>query len=289
MTANAMPTGLPAPVAEALAQPEAPRRGAVEAAGYGWATATWGEPADPPLLLVHGVTSDAGIWWRVGPALAAAGRHVVAFDMPGHGLTGGWRGRHRFAETAADIAAFVRAAGLERDDLAVLGHSWGAMVVAHLPEAGIRPATLVLLDPPALTMAQMEALMRDPTERPYAALGEALAAVRTAYPGWSDGDVTAKAEALCRFDPEAVRAILLDNGTWDAGLAPLGRAAAAAIPTWLVRGEWASGCLVPDELVPGIEARLGAGRVITIRGGPHSPQRTHPAETVAAVLRALDG
>jgi pimeloyl-ACP methyl ester carboxylesterase len=284
-----LPADLPPPVAAALTRPRPSRAGTIEAAGYTWATSAWGVPSDPPLLLVHGLTSDAGIWWRVGPALAAAGRHAIAFDMPGHGRTGGWRGRHRFAETADDVAAFIRAAGLARDDLVVLGHSWGAMVAAHLPAAGIRPATLVLLDPPARTRTELEPMADEPTERPYRTLTEAMATVRAAYPTWSDGDVEAKAEALCCFDPGAAQAILLENGTWDAGLAALRAPAAAGVPVWLIRGEWAAGGLIPDERVPDIEAQLGSGRVITIPGAPHSPQRTHPAATVAAVLRALAG
>jgi hypothetical protein len=38
-----------------------------------------------------------------------------------------------------------------------------------------------------------------------------------------------------------------------------------------------------------IRRQLGADRVIVIRGAPHSPQRTHPQETVAAILRAIGG
>jgi hypothetical protein len=29
--------------------------------------------------------------------------------------------------------------------------------------------------------------------------------------------------------------------------------------------------------------------VITIAGGPHSPQRTHPEATILAILRAVNG
>lgn len=289
METTATPTSLPEAVAEALADPGPPQSGMVEAAGLHWATSSWGDPAEPPLLLIHGVTSDAGIWWRVGPALAAAGRHIVALDMPGHGLTGGWTGRHRFAQTAQDVAGFIEAARLARPDLVVLGHSWGAIVAAHLPAAGVRPATIILLDPPARTRTELEPMTGEPTERPYRTLHEAMAAVRASYPGWSDGDVEAKAEALCRFEPEAVRAILLDNGPWDAGLAALRHPNATGVPVWLIRGEWAAGGLIPEEAVPGITAQLGSDRVITIPGAPHSPQRTHPAETAAAVLRALDG
>src|SRR6478752_1162670 len=87
---------LPRAVAQALATPATGTSGVVAAGGMRWATLSWGSATDPPVLLMHGVTSNADTWWRVGPALAAAGRHVIAIDMPGHGGTQGWRRRHRF-------------------------------------------------------------------------------------------------------------------------------------------------------------------------------------------------
>lgn len=284
---DAPSTDLPAEVAAALAAPTPGERATIEAGGRAWSFLTWGRPSDPPLLLVHGVTSNAGIWWRVGPALAASGRRVTAVDMPGHGPNPTWSGRHRFDDTAAELAAFIRATGLDVPELAVVGHSWGAMVTAHLPGAGIRPATIVLVDPPYLTRPQLEALTREPTERPYESLDEARAAVRLANPGWSDGDVEAKALALTEFDADAVLQVLLRNGDWDAGLEALARLEAQGIPAWLIAGEWASGCFIPDPAIPVIRRQLGADRVIVIRGAPHSPQRTHPQETVAAILGAV--
>lgn len=278
---------LPPAVAAALAHPGAGTAGSVDAGGRVWPTLTWGEGADPPALLVHGVTSNAGIWWRVGPALAAAGRRVIAVDMPGHGRTAAGPRSHRFLDTAGELAAFVRAAGLDRPDLDVVGHSWGAMVAAHLPAAGLVPHTLVLLDPPALTLKRLEALTQSPTERDYETLEAATAAVRLANPTWSAGDVEAKARALTEFDPELVLAVLLGNGSWDAGMAALRHPAASGSSVWLIRGEWATGGFIPESKARLIEARLGEGRVITITGGPHSPQRTHPEATVVAILRAL--
>ena len=284
---DAPSTNLPATVAAALAAPTPGERSTIEAGGREWSFLTWGGPSDTPLLLVHGVTSNAGIWWRVGPALAASGRRVVAVDMPGHGPNPTWFGRHRFAETAAELAAFIRAAGLDVPELAVVGHSWGAMVTAHLPGEGVRPATIVLIDPPFLTLPQLEALTREPTERPYESLDDARAAVRQANPAWSDRDVEAKAQALTEFDADAVLAVLLKNGDWDAGLAAMARPEAQGITTWLITGEWASGCLIPDPAIPIIRRQLGANHVIVIRRAPHSPQRTHPEATVAAILRAI--
>lgn len=60
----------------------------IAAAGMTWAARAWGSPNDDPVLLVHGIMSDAGVFWRLGPALAAAGHRVLALDMPAHGETG---------------------------------------------------------------------------------------------------------------------------------------------------------------------------------------------------------
>lgn len=288
MRLSATAADLPPAVASALANPGAGTRGEVDAAGTRWPTLTWGDPAAPPVLLVHGVTSNAGIWWRVGPAIAAAGRRVVAIDMPGHGTSPQRIGvSHRFLDTATELAAFIRAPGLDAPTLAVVGHSWGGMVTAHLPAAGLTPRTLVLLDPPSLTLARLRALTESPTERDYATLEESTAAVRTANPTWSEGDVEAKAQALTEFNPQLVLDVLLRNGDWDAGMSALRHPNAAGSDAWLIRGEWDAGGFIPDSRVARIEAQLGADHVITIDGAPHSPQRTHPEATVLAILRAL--
>jgi pimeloyl-ACP methyl ester carboxylesterase len=258
----------------------------VEAAGIPFSALTWGEPDGPPLLLVHGVTASAAIWWRVGPALAAS-RRVVAVDLPGHGRTGHWTGRHAFRETAGDLAEFVRGAGMDRPDLRVIGHSWGAMVTASLPAVGIRPATIVLLDPPALPVSLIGQMAHDTTWRTYGSLDEAIEVVGAANPTWEAGDVAAAAEAMMEVDVEAARAVVLDNGDWDAGLAALGDPAASGIPVWVVRGEPATGGLTLDGAASAFAARYGADHVITILGAPHSPQRTNLDETVAAFERAL--
>jgi pimeloyl-ACP methyl ester carboxylesterase len=280
-------TALSPAVAAALADPQPGERITVEAAGIPWSALVWGDPAARPLLLIHGVTSSAAVWWRIGPALAAPGRHVVAVDQAGHGRTGHWQGHVRFRDNAADIAAFVRAAPLATDDLQVIGHSWGAVTAAALPAVGLRPATLILLDPPVLPLALISLEASDPAQRTYDDLDEAIAAVRASEPSWSDGDVRAKAEALTTLDEAAARAVLLENGDWDGGLAELRGPAAAGIDTWVVRGEPATGGYVSEEAAAAFEAVIGAGHVVTIRGGSHSPQRTHPPETTAAFLGAL--
>jgi pimeloyl-ACP methyl ester carboxylesterase len=280
---------LPAAVIAVLESP-APAAGSrttTIAAGIPFSALTWGAAGGRPLVLIHGVTASARIWWRVGPALAATGRRVVAVDLPGHGMTGHWRGHHRFRDNALDVAAWIQEAGLATADLQVVGHSWGAVTAAALPRAGIRPSTLVLLDPPAVAHARISQMASDPSEQPYRDLAVAIASLAHANPTWSAGDVEAKAEALVQLDVDAARSVLLENGDWDGGLADLADPSSAGIPTWIIRADPAAGGYLPDERLPAFEAIVGADHVVTMSGAPHAPQRTHAAETLRALLQTL--
>ena len=286
-TLSARASDLPAAVAAMLSDPPPGTARIVQADGYDWHSLEWGQRSDPPILLAHGVTSSSETFWRVGPCLAADRRRVVAVDLPGHGRTGGWRGRHRWIETAEDLAGFIGAGELDRRDLGVIGHSWGAMAVAALPAAGFRPERLILLDPPALRNAALVTLTQDPTERRYENVADAIEAIRASGVSWSEGDIRAKAIALTQIDETAVRAIYLENGDYDAGMAALSDPAALGIPAWVIRGDPAEGGLIADEHVSALAERVGSDHVITIAGAGHSPQRTHPEATILAILRAL--
>ena len=286
----ATPDALPPAVAERLAAagPEPGEPATTTAAGIPFASVAWGKPSERPMVLIHGVTASSRIWWRVGPALAASGRRVVAVDMPGHGLTGHWTGRHAFRETAEDVAAWIRQADLDVHELQIVGHSWGGMTAAALPIAGIRPATLVLLDPPAVPWSTISLMASDPSERTYGDLASGMAALATANPAWSVEDVRAKAEALVQLDESAARAVVLDNGDWDGGLAALADPAATGVQTWIVRGDPTAGGLLPDAAIPALADLIGAEHILTLAGAPHAPQRLFPEATTLALLRALD-
>lgn len=296
---------LPPVVRRASEDPGPGTPGWTPAAGFRWSWTAWGPEAAPPILLLHGVGSSAATFWRLGPALAAAGHRAVALDQAGHGRTGGWRGHHRFRDNAADVAAFIRASGLAAPHppgtassdpgelagrgLAVVGHSWGAMTAAALPVSGLRPDRIVLLDPPAAPLATMRAMADDPGEAPYPDLDAARAAVRAGNPDWDERDVAGKAEALQAMDPVAVRSVLVDNGDWDGGMADLADPAAVGIPVRVVRGEPAHGGLTSDGYVTALRRAVAGVRVVTVAGAGHSPLRDDPSTTIRAILAALAG
>jgi pimeloyl-ACP methyl ester carboxylesterase len=86
-----------------------------------------------PVLLVHGLSSNARLWDGVGGALAAAGHPVLAIDLRGHGTSA----------AVPDPADDPRATRAAAADLAVVcaslaappvvaGQSWGGNVVVQL-------------------------------------------------------------------------------------------------------------------------------------------------------------
>lgn len=66
---------------------------------------SWGRAGDPPVLLLHGFTGHGGSWAEAGQTFAAAGFHVLAPDLLGHGSSPhpGESTRYEMACAAADL------------------------------------------------------------------------------------------------------------------------------------------------------------------------------------------
>jgi pimeloyl-ACP methyl ester carboxylesterase len=89
---------------------------------------TYGDanPAQPPIVLVHGSTIDSHTDWdSIAPALAKE-YHVFAPDCRGHGHSNNPHLSYSFKQMADDVAAFVHAMGYEKAH--IIGHSNGGNV-----------------------------------------------------------------------------------------------------------------------------------------------------------------
>lgn len=92
------------------------------------AAKAWGDPADPPMLALHGWLDNAGSFDALAPLLD--GRYVVAFDLAGHGRSahresGNW---YAYADYLNEIAGVMDFLGWDSADF--LGHSLGATLVS---------------------------------------------------------------------------------------------------------------------------------------------------------------
>jgi pimeloyl-ACP methyl ester carboxylesterase len=95
------------------------------------AYAEWGDPAGPPVVLLHG--SPGSRLFHPDPrATAAAGVRLITFDRPGFGDSDRQEGRG-LLDTAADVTRLADHLGLDR--FALVGISAGgahALVCAHV-------------------------------------------------------------------------------------------------------------------------------------------------------------
>jgi len=97
----------------------------------------------PPLLLVHGATSDRSRWRPVLPALEARFT-VYAMDRRGRGASTD-APQHSLEREVADVAATVDSIGGPVD---VIAHSYGAICALEATRATRHMRRLVLYEPP---------------------------------------------------------------------------------------------------------------------------------------------
>jgi pimeloyl-ACP methyl ester carboxylesterase len=117
---------------------------AVESRGRTLRAWDWGE--GPTVLLVHGWSGHAGQMIAFVPALVAAGYHVVAFDHPAHGTSGG--SRTTLLELRDAVLAVGRRFALGEPLAGIVAHSLGSPATLLALDRGLPAQRVVLLAPP---------------------------------------------------------------------------------------------------------------------------------------------
>lgn len=115
----------------------------------GW---RWGSARRPTVVLVHGWGGRGAQLRHFVEPLLARGYAVVAYDAPGHGMTGG--GESSIVHFAAALEAVLARLGRVH---ALLGHSMGAAALAHVLARRPDVARAVLVAPPASLLRASQA------------------------------------------------------------------------------------------------------------------------------------
>lgn len=269
------------------------RTGTIDLPDGRFAYRSWGAERSelPAAVLVHGITSSALSWVRVGPALADRYR-VYAFDMRGHGDSiHPAPGSYSLRQTASDTAAFISALGLERPLL--IGHSWGgATAIVLASGASVREPALafsqVILEDPAWNFGQ-----GDPVQRAAAYtkdIGRSSAELRpeivASSPGWTEADIEGKLDAMQKVTREAVISVFAEAGE-EGDILPLLSSIAAPVllmragadlGTTLNAAAWERAC----QFLP------AHGRAVEIPGATHNIHRSKFSEFMQAVNEFLE-
>ena len=166
----------------------------------------------PPLVLLHGLSSNARYWERL--ARHVPDRRLVALDQRGHGLTGqpphapAFPDGYAMEHLVQDVVFLISELGLGKP--VVVGHSWGATIALEL--VGTHPASasgLVFIDGPVQSAANLfsweeaQTLMQPPLPR-FATFEEAVSESKRDFEGTWDQDLESFVKARVIPDGEAL-------------------------------------------------------------------------------------
>lgn len=238
---------------------------------------TWTGNGRGTAVLLHGMMSLAGTWWRIGPALAARGWDVTALDLAAHG-------GHRLAGplTADALVDSVTAQVSGPVDLLV-GHSMGAATAIGtvVRRPGFARA-VVLEDPPGGMARGNEELARGVELDADIARTDRDRLVRRSraeHPGWAADDVENDVRGVEQADAVAVAAGLRAGlRGWDM---PALVAGAGTVPV-LVLAATEPGSALTGDARAGVRAAVPADRFVELPGG-HCLHRDLPDQWLAAV------
>ena len=269
----------------------------IEANGVELCTEAFGDPADPAILLVMGVSASM-LWWEEGfcRMLADGGRFVIRYDHRDTGRSVTYEAGapgYTGADLVADAAGVLDAYGIAAAHVVGVsaGGAFAQLLALAFPE---RVVSLVLISTSPATPGERE--LPPPTER----FGRFLA---TAQVDWSDRDsvvdyVVGYAEMLAggkrRFDEPAIRELVRreverakdiaaseNHAALPEGEVPHAPLSSIAVPTLVIHG-------TADPMFPlghgqALAGEISGARLLTLEGAGHGVDRAD-WETIARAI-----
>lgn len=213
-------------------------------------------------LLIHGLFADSQSFTTLGRKLAARGFRTLAVDLPGHGDT------EASATSLSEVVSAV-AEALPVVRLHVIGHSYGALVAAHLAD---RAQSLTLLSPAGcgeeINGEFIDAMLGGHVDQGLSYLGEKIPA--EAQAGFADH------LAVHGRQLRAIAATVTESGKQNVSI--LAKLAALNMPVRAV-------FLRDDAVIPALHALNLASNVEVrfLQGASHLPHWRDP-DLIAALV-----
>lgn len=235
-----------------------------------------GDPDDPALVLLHGLSDSS--WSFAGIVPRLTGVRSVAVDLRGHGSSAAPASGYRPEDLADDVAALMD--HLRIDRATIVGHSLGSMVArAFALRYASRVGRLVLV-----------ATIATPVNEAAAELGAAVAEFTDPVPEdfVREFQVSTSAEAVPEgyFERVISESLRLPAHVWREAVAGIvsaddsGRLGQITVPTLLVWGD--RDAWFPREEQDRVTAAIPGARLAVLEGAGHAPHWERP-DDVAAV------
>ncbi|MDB4964736.1 MAG: alpha/beta hydrolase fold protein [Myxococcales bacterium] len=265
----------------------------------------WDGGGDHTVILLHGFLDNAWGWEPVVDAGLAAGFHIVAPDLRGHGDSDwlGAGGYYHFPDYLADVHELVSLVG--RGRVSLVGHSMGGSVASYyagsFPTRVHKLALLEGLGPPESGGSMPERIaiwlaawkkVRERSPKSYATVEEAAGAIAAHDPlvtpevarFLAEKGTTTALGGRVRFKHDPLHAT---PGPYGFSFATASQFwSRVRCPTLLVDGAQSVFRHAADEAARRAACFADPPRTATIEGAGHMMQRHQPAR-VAAVLRSF--
>ncbi|MFJ9576914.1 alpha/beta fold hydrolase [Streptomyces sp. NPDC101191] len=267
-------------------------------------TESFGDPADPPLLLVMG-TGASMLWWEEGfcRMLAEGGRFVIRYDHrdtgrsvtyePGRpGYTGvdlaedAVRVLDAYGIPAAHVVGVSAGGGLAQ--VLALGHADRVLSLVLISTSAAVPGVDHELPPPEEAFLRFVSEARVDWDDTDSVVAYLVASARVLAGGWRPFDESA-ARSLVRRDVGRARDVgaLRNHDALPEGALPKGSLASICVPTLVIHG-------TADPLFPlphgeALAEGIPGGRLLVLEGAGHGVERADWAVIVPAVLDHTTG
>jgi N-formylmaleamate deformylase len=243
-----------------------------------------GDPAKPPVLMIHGIYDEWSSWNLVYDAFLQHYR-VIGVDLRGHGKSDKPERGYEPADYAADMASVIRELGI--GPVHVVGHSLGAVTSGFL--AADYPdlvKAVVLEDPPGQFGSNAGSRMEPMLRAKQATEEQTYMFFKEGAPGlgeerWRDQTRRLRNTADGPFE------IILE---WaERGEAPDVVEAMSRIqcPALLMQSDPENGGVLLDDLAQEIAAKLSNGQLQTFPGIGHNIHKDAPDEFSLVALAFL--
>ena len=219
-----------------------------------------GDPAGPAAVLLHGGSSSAATWDRLATALTAAGHHVIAADLRGHGGSARTRD-YPLNGYSDDIRDLMDALGI--GSAALVGHSLGGYAASVLAQREPERVSRLILEEPGMPARDTES-------------SHGLSGPRFLLPALAG--LAGRRGYDRRAVTSAVRQLRMPDPAWWDGL-PL-----ITAPTLLISGGPASH--IPPRKLAEAARSIPHSRIVTIAAG-HRVHSRRPEQFLAAVMPFL--
>jgi pimeloyl-ACP methyl ester carboxylesterase len=270
----------------------------IETNGVALCTETFGEPADPPILLIMGVGASM-LWWEDAfcRMLAAGGRFVIRYDHRDTGRSAAFEPGHPSysgADLAADAVGVLDAYGIPAANLVGVsaGGAFAQLIALDFPE---RVLSLVLISTTSVTPGA--GALPPPADE----FGRFLA---TAKVDWSDADSVAEyvagysrmlAGGRRPFDEAGTRALVRRDierasdfaAAQNHNVLPAAErsgepVSSIAAPTLVIHGT--ADPMFPPEHGEALADQIPGARLLKLEGAGHGVVRTDWDPIVRAIL-----